>query len=94
VNTLLLPVWVREVNSDLQAVGFAGLPLNCHCAWMNRSDCLKMVVSAILAGAELWPPARWKRVATRKITDNIERQTMRMIFPGGKMPPSTAGTED
>src|SRR5450759_2283852 len=53
--------------------------------------CLKKVASAILADVEPWLPARRNGVATGQTTVKSERFALHAVFPGGKMPPSTAG---
>jgi len=55
--------------------------------------CLKIVASAILADVKLWLPARRNRLAIGKTTVESGRFTLRTLFPGGKMPPSTAGRD-
>ena len=55
--------------------------------------CLKMVASAILADVELGLPARRNCVATGKVMMKCERFDRWTVFPGGKMPPSTAGKD-
>jgi len=57
------------------------------------SVCAKIVASAILADVEPWLPARRNRVATGKTTFKSGRFILRTLFPGGKMPPSTAGRD-
>jgi hypothetical protein len=54
---------------------------------------LKMVASAILADVEPGLPARRNRVAAKKTTGPFGRFTHPAFFPGGKMPPSTAGRD-
>ena len=54
---------------------------------------LKKVASAILADVEPRLPARRTGVATRKPQVESERFARRAVFPGGKMPPSTAGKD-
>ena len=55
--------------------------------------CLKMVASAILADVEPGLPARRNCVATGKVMVKCERFDRWTVFPGGKMPPSTAGKD-
>jgi hypothetical protein len=54
---------------------------------------LKKVASAILADVEPWLPARRIGAATDQTSVNSERFTLRSSFPGGRMPPSTAGKD-
>ena len=55
--------------------------------------CLKMVASAILADVEPRFPTRRDGVCKGKTVVVIERCYARRFFPGGKMPPSTAGRD-
>src|ERR1035441_9044104 len=54
---------------------------------------LKMVASAILADVEPGLPARRNCVAPGKVMVKCERFDRWTVFPGGKMPPSTAGKD-
>jgi hypothetical protein len=55
--------------------------------------CLKKVASAILADVEPGLPARRIGVDMDKTLANSERFARRTFFPGGSMPPSTAGKD-
>jgi hypothetical protein len=59
----------------------------------NISGVLKLVASAILADVEPWLPARRNCVASEKAMVKSKRFASRTFFPGGKMPPSTAGKD-
>jgi hypothetical protein len=54
---------------------------------------LKMVAAAILADVEPGLPARCNRVAAKITTGLFGRFNHPAFFPGGKMPPSTAGRD-
>jgi len=62
-------------------------------AWFRLRACLKMVASAILADVEPGLPARRNGVATGKVMVKCERFDRWTVFPGGKMPPFTAGKD-
>jgi len=55
--------------------------------------CLKNVASAILADVEPWLPARRIGAAMDGAFPDLKRISQRSFFPGGKMPPSTAGKD-
>ena len=55
--------------------------------------CPKIVASAILADAGPELSARRLSVVIEKTPVIIAHITLRMLFPGGKMPPSTAGKD-
>jgi arylsulfatase A-like enzyme len=59
----------------------------------NLGACLKMVASAILADVEPWLPARRNNVEIEPAAAHFKPATAREIFPGGRMPPSTAGRD-
>ena len=54
---------------------------------------LKSVASAILADVEPWLPARRISAAMAQALVKSERFAWRSFFPGGRMPPSTAGKD-
>jgi uncharacterized protein (DUF885 family) len=59
----------------------------------HLSAYLKKVASAILADVEPWLPARRIGVATEETSVNPKLFARRKPFPGGRMPPSTAGKD-
>jgi len=85
--------WVAVIRS----VVFPGSIRVNPCPSVVSTECfrlragLKMVASAILADVEPGLPARRNGVAAKKTTGPFGRFTQPAFFPGGKMPPSTAG---
>jgi hypothetical protein len=60
---------------------------------LSLRACLKTVASAILADVEPGLPARRDCVATGKTIGRCGRSIIPTVFPGGRMPPSTAGKD-
>jgi hypothetical protein len=90
---------VLRTNTQGAALGwFVAAPLVLDQAARKKCmkrfrGCLKKVASAILADVEPWLPARRTGVTTNETPVNSERFARRSFFPGGRMPPSTAGKD-